>query len=39
MGAPATADKIRMAAEDGITKMLREQLPEVPLEKREGFEM
>ena len=39
LGAPATADKIRMAAEDEVTKLLREELPNVPFEAREGFEM
>ena len=39
LGAPATADKIKMAAEDGVTKLLREELPEIPFEAREGFEM
>ena len=39
LGAPATADKIRMAAEDEVTKLLREELPEIPFEARDGFEM
>jgi len=39
LDAPATADKIRMAAEDEVTKLLRQELPEVPLAKKTGFEM
>jgi len=39
LDAPATADKIRMAAEDEVTKLLRQELPEVPFAKKTGFEM
>ena len=39
LGAPATADKIRMAAEDDVTRLLREELPDIPLEAMEGFEL
>ena len=39
LDAPATADKIRMAAEDEVTKLLRQELPEVPFAKKAGFEM
>ena len=39
LDAPATADKIRMAAEDEVTKLLRQELPEVPFPNKAGFEM
>ena len=39
LDAPATADKIRMAAEDEVTKLLRHELPEVPFANKAGFEM
>ena len=39
LDAPATADKIRMAAEDEVTKLLRQELPEVPFANKAGFEM